>query len=86
MKKLIRLLIRLPKEDAGFFYFTMEANENLCFYSTTNDSILEGHRDIELLGTLDLKDEIKQVIQKLQQEISLNIIEEEIIDDPSSEV
>ncbi len=73
---LCRFVIRIPKKDAVFTYFTLEANEGLCFHSTLDYSLKEPFRDILLVGTQDYKESILHVLHSLQNEIALEIIEE----------
>lgn len=79
--KLVRLLIRVPKEHSAFAYFTLEANEGLCFYSTIESSLSGHFRDLELIGTLEFKDELHHLIDVLRQSFSVEILEEqELVD------
>ncbi len=71
---LIHLVIRIPKEEASFIYNILEANEGVCFYSTLNNSISSGYRDLELKTSPDLKNELSHIIAKLSETIPIQII------------
>ena len=75
--KLVRLIIRVPKEHSAFAYFTLEANEGLCFYSTIESSLSGQFRDLELIGTIEFKDELHHLIDVLRQSFPVEILEEE---------
>ena len=81
MKEVFHLIIRVPKDQAAFTYFTLEANENICFYSTIDSSINEGFRDIDIQTSLDLKNELQRIITQLQKDFPLSILKEEILPD-----
>jgi hypothetical protein len=79
--QVLHLIIRVPKEEAAFTYFQLEANEGLCFYSTLEDSMKESYRDITVTAHIGLKDEVMHIINKLQQMYKLEILKEEIKED-----
>lgn len=72
--KVIHLVIRVPKEEAAFTYFTFEANEGLCFYSTLDESLKTGHRDIDIKTHESLKTELFRMIQTLSEKFPIDII------------
>lgn len=80
-KELCQLRLRVPKDEAYFVYFTFEANEGLCFYSTLDESLQGQYRDIDVKCPIELKDALKQLIGRLQSEIRLDILQEEVIQD-----
>ena len=65
----------------AFTYFQLEANEGLCFYSTIEESVGQGYRDLDLKGSLELRQEIEHLIQELQKEFPVEILLKEEIDD-----
>ncbi len=83
--QLFHLIIRVPKSESAFTYFQLEANEGLCFYSTLESSMGETYRDLDLKGSMDLKQELDHLLQTLQKEYSLEILLEEIIDNSPQE-
>ena len=78
-KELYYTCLRVPKDDAYFVYFTFEANEGLCYYSTLDDSLGSSYRDIDVKCPIEAKEHIKLLIQRLQAEIRLDVLDEKII-------
>lgn len=78
-KELYYTRIRIPKDDAYFIYFTFEASEGLCYYSTVDDSLKGTYRDIDVRCPVELKEPLKALIARLQTEIRLDVLTEEII-------
>ena len=66
-KNLFHLVVNLPKEDSAFLYFLLEANEGLCFYSTLQHETGQSSREIDLKGTLEFKDEILRILDRLKE-------------------
>jgi len=82
-QKLRHLIIRVPKDQAAFTYFQLEANEGLAFYSTLDQSLKEAYRDIEVFSPLSLSLEFANFLDHLKSEIPYNIrIDEELEDGP----
>ncbi|WP_127714564.1 hypothetical protein [Halobacteriovorax sp. HLS] len=79
--QILHLIIRVPKEDAAFFYFQLEANEGICFYSTLENSMKESYRDITVTAHIGLEEELMHIISKLQQSHKLEILKKEIKED-----
>lgn len=80
-KKLYYTVLRVPRDEAYFVYFTFESNEGLCYYSTMDESLKGSYRDIEVRCPIEAKDNLLALIQRLQSEIRLDVIKiEEIID------
>lgn len=80
-KKLYFVRLRVPKDEAYFVYFTFESNEGLCYYSTSDDSLKGLYRDIDVRCPIENKGDLKNLILRLQTEIRLDVIEEQIIED-----
>lgn len=80
-KQLYYCLLRVPKDEAYFVYFTFESNEGLCYYSTTDESLKGQFRDIEVRASIEARDDLKALINRLSSEIRLDILEEQIIQD-----
>ena len=73
--KLNHLVLRLKKCDSAYFYFTLEANENLCFYSTLDDFKGKDYRDIEVFYTNGLREEFTSVLTSLEGQIPIQVLE-----------
>ena len=80
-KQLYYCRLRMPKDDAYFVYFTFESNEGLCFYSTVDESLKGQYRDIDVKCAIELKPALQDLVKKLQTEIRLDVLYEEIISD-----
>jgi hypothetical protein len=80
-KQLYYTRLRVPKDDAYFIYFTFESNEGLCFYSTVDDSLKGAYRDIDVKCAIEGRENLKALITRLQTEIRLDVLEEEVITD-----
>ena len=74
--QLLKMIIRVPKHEASFVYFTLESNEGLCFYSTLSNSLGQPYRDIEINLTESLREEFLTVFNFLSQKIEITIISE----------
>lgn len=79
--QLVHTIIRVPKEESAFVYFTLESNEGLSFYSTLQDSLGEGFRDIAIKTHVSLEAELDHLIETLGLEIPIEIRLREKIDD-----
>jgi hypothetical protein len=82
--QLFHIILRLNKEDSAFFYFQLEANDGLCFYSTLSYEPHAQYRDIELRGDILLLDEIKHVLEFCAKKFPIDILVNEIIPDQKS--
>lgn len=80
-KELYYCLLRVPKDEAYFVYFTFESNEGLCYYSTADESLKGQFRDIEVRAPIEARDHLLALIQRLQSEIRLDVLTEQIIQD-----
>ncbi len=79
--QLFHYVIRLNKEDSAFFYFQLEANDGICFYSTLDHPDHAHYRDIDLKGDLQLKAEAHHMINRCAQKFKVDILVDEIIPD-----
>lgn len=73
--------LRVPKDDAYFVYFTFESNEGLCYHSTVDDSLKGAYRDIDARCPIEGRENLKALIERLQTEIRLDVLFEEVIVD-----
>lgn len=74
----------MNKEDSAFFYFQLEAQDGLAFYSTLEHPPHAQFRDIDLKGDLRLKKEILHLIKQCQKKFNIDILLEETISDNKS--
>ena len=73
------LIVRLAKEHSAFFYFTLEANEGLGFYSTLPHTEGDLHRDIDIKGPLDFLAEVERIITVLNEKFPVTVLERNIL-------
>ena len=71
-----QIIIRVAKKDSSYVYFTLEANEGLCFYSTLDHQKESPHREIEINLTSSLLNEFLTVFSFLNKTIEITILED----------
>ncbi len=81
--KLLHMVIRVPKKESAFTYFTLESNEGLCFYSTLQESMGQGHRDIDITAHITFKEDVEALLKNLEKSIQIEYLLSEIIEDKS---
>lgn len=79
--QVIHLIIRVPKADAAFTYFQLEANEGLCFYSTLEESLKESYRDITIKAHVGLESEMRHVLETLKSKVPFEVLLDESKED-----
>jgi hypothetical protein len=79
--QLFHYIVRLSKEDSAFFYFQLEANDGICFYSTLPHTPHDQFRDIDLKGDVLLKNEMDHILKVCGAKFSIEILVNELIDD-----
>ena len=72
----VQIIVRVPKTESAFTYFTLEANEGICFYSTLPFRKGDSFRDLELITHTSLEDELRKIIKTLKKQCNLEIINE----------
>ena len=80
-RELAYRMLRLPKADSAFFYFTLEACDNLCFYSTMPHETGQSYRDIEVQSTIEFRDQLDELITQLSTKIQIEVLESKIVQD-----
>ena len=60
-----KIVIRVPKRESAFTYFTLEANEGIGFYSTLPFEKGDMFRDIEITCSISLKSELEHIVEVL---------------------
>jgi hypothetical protein len=76
IKSSFKLIIRIPKAHSAFTYFQLEANENLCFYSTLEESMGQPYRDLKIQGSVEFYDETKRLLDVLAKDFSMEYLED----------
>ena len=75
-EKLLQIIIEVDKKDSSFIYFTLEANEGLCFYSTLPHKEGDQTRKIDIHLTKAVKNEFLTVFNYLKSRLTINIIQD----------
>ena len=75
-EKLVQIIIEVDKKDSSFIYFTLEANEGLCFYSTLDYEEGSSTRKIEIHLTESVKNEFLTVFNYLISKVNINIVQD----------
>jgi hypothetical protein len=66
-----KIFVRTRKEDSAFIYHIFEAHEGLVSYSTLPHQNHDAFRDLELLVTPDLKEDLEALLQDLSEWVSV---------------
>ena len=74
MDNFYQINIRVPKKESAFTYFTLEANEGICFYSTLQESLGRPYRDIEIMGAPEFYSEAKRILTILESKYSITYL------------
>jgi len=80
-KLLVKIIIRLHKNNSAFVYFTLEANEGISFYSTLDSSPDDQFREIEMFCDQSLEAELLHILDKLKEKFPIEILEHSTISD-----
>lgn len=83
--QLFHYIIKMNKEDSAFFYFQLEANDGICFYSTIPYPHHAQYREIELRGDIKLKGEMEQILKECQKKFPIEIVLDETITDNNNQ-
>ncbi|MBL7665018.1 MAG: DUF4911 domain-containing protein [Bacteriovoracaceae bacterium] len=73
-KKLNYYVLEMPKEDSSFFYFTLESNEGICFYSTLDFEKGEKTRKVEVHVPPEWNHSFLSLLEHLSKTISFKIL------------
>ena len=71
------MILRVRKEDSAFLYQILEASDGLTNYSTLPNEKNQSYRDILLHRAPDLVGELRLLLDRIAQEIPLEILEED---------
>lgn len=69
LNEINQIWLQVPKEQSSFVYFQLEANEGLCFYSTTHKNLQ--HCILHLQYHISLTDEVNQLLNYLNSKIEI---------------
>jgi hypothetical protein len=80
-KELYHCVLRVPKDEAYFVYFSFEASEGLCFFSTLDESLKGQYRDLDVKCPIEGKADLQTLIGRLSTVMRLDVLLEEVIKD-----
>lgn len=78
---LTKTVLRMSKDYTSFFYFTLESNENNCFYSTLPFEKGQSYRDILVYCTPELDEAFQQILKHCQKKQKITILEKSLVSD-----
>ena len=81
ISRLYHCIIRIPKTQAVFTYWVLEANEGLAFYSTLSSSLGRPFRDIEIFAPLPWKEDVLRLLDSLREQYPVEVLEDGEIED-----
>lgn len=76
-----KVVLRMPKCASSFFYFALESNENIAFYSTLPFEKHQQYRDIEIFSSPELYSHLTHLIEHYQETCQIQKLSEEKITD-----
>jgi hypothetical protein len=68
------MVLRVQKKDSAYLYQVLESYEGLANYSTLTVEKERPYRDIALHIAPDLRPEVEALVERLREEISLEIL------------
>ena len=80
-KQLYEITVQTHKSDSAFLYFTLEASEGLCFYSTLQHEQGDEARNILIRTPIESKTELIRFLKALEDKVELKTLKEQVIFD-----
>ena len=71
----------MPKNYSAFFYFTMESNEGVGFYSTLPDSLGKLYRDIQVRMSPEMEEHFLNILSHCKKNADIEVLESSTLDD-----
>lgn len=65
--ELVTIEVKMPKDFSSFFYFTLESNEGIAFYSTLDSHESPLERIVEVNCTKELYPQLQNILKQLSQ-------------------
>jgi len=78
-RKIVEYTLRMPKSYSSFFYFTLEANEGIAFFSTKPFEKGQAHRDILVRTTPELENDLINIINHCSKTAEIEQLNRSII-------
>jgi len=79
-----KLVIKVPKEESAFVYFTLEANEGIASHSTLPFNEGDPYRLIAMFSPIDFFPELQRIIHELGKKFEVVIVEQPVCDPETS--
>jgi hypothetical protein len=80
-KEIVEYLLRMDKSYSSFFYFTLEANEGVAFFSTMPFEKGQQFRDILVRTTPELEKELINIISHCSKKAEIEILSNQTLSD-----
>ncbi len=80
-KQLSHYVLRVPKDEAFFVYFTLESCEGMAFFSTLDESLKREYRDIDVKMTPEWEGAFEDTLKRLQEFGRVDVLVKELIQD-----
>lgn len=78
-REIVQYTLRMPKSYSSFFYFTLEANEGIAFFSTLPFEKGQSHRDIVVRTTPELESDLLSIIKHCSKSANIETLSKEIL-------
>ena len=80
-REIVEYLLRMSKSYSSFFYFTLEANEGIAFFSTMPFEKGQNFRDIAVRTTPELEQDLINIINHCSKSGEIEILSREAVTD-----
>lgn len=77
-RKFFHWVVRVPKNDSAYLYFTFEASEGIAMYSTLPESEGTSYRDIDFKGPIEYLGAFEQIMETLKKQITWELLEKSV--------
>lgn len=77
---LAHIVIKVPKEHSSYTYFTLEAHDGMCFYSTLEHKEGDKFRLLDIKATKDFEEALLHTLNFLSTKFSVEILKHELIE------
>ncbi|MDB9786714.1 hypothetical protein OAB57_01300 [Bacteriovoracaceae bacterium] len=79
--QLFHLVISTQKQHSAFIYFCLEATEGICFYKTLKHAPHAQDRQIDIKGSIEFHNDLKNLLKQLTKKFTISVISESVIFD-----
>ena len=78
-REIVEYLLRMEKSYSSFFYFTLEANEGIAFFSTMPFEKGQQFRDIVVRTTPELEKDLVSIINHCSKKAEIEILSQKTL-------